>query len=133
MKKLTLILVILFVLTTSWAGEIKTLTNVFWNTNILFFKLTATNTTLILEGLIASQTNDPSKYIVEDMRTNGTLTGVVKELCASGEVCKATGHNWRDGRFGEGANFYYGDFHPNTAYRTCRTCGTVQSRSLDWK
>lgn len=61
-------------------------------------------------------------------------SNVMQKLIASGEVCKVAGHNWRNGRPGESDGFSFADYHPNTAYRTCKLCWVCQSRDTDaWK
>jgi len=70
----------------------------------------------------------------------------IQILAESGRICDVLGHNWRDGRPGEGEgdplgvwlddtlNTVHADYHPNTWYRTCRICGKCEERSLgDWK
>ena len=61
-------------------------------------------------------------------------SNAVRYLAKVGAICKEFGHNWRDGRQGEGDGVFFADYHPNTYYRTCRTCGRTQSRRYDdWK
>ena len=75
---------------------------------------------------------------VEYMVDRGTLTNVVTRLAKEGHICAVYGHQWREGRPGEGEGSAYGgfyaDYHPGTYYRTCRICGKCESRSInDWK
>jgi hypothetical protein len=61
-------------------------------------------------------------------------TNLVASLCKSGEVCKQIGHNWRNGRPGEGEGSTFADYHPGTTFRTCGICGVCQSQTLgEWK
>jgi len=75
---------------------------------------------------------------VEYMVDHGTLTNVVKQLAKEGHICAVIGHQWRDGRPGEGEGSadggWYADYHPGVFYRTCRICGKCESQTLeDWK
>ena len=77
-------------------------------------------------------------YVIKEARRLGELTNVIRQLAKSGEICAVLGHNWRDGRLGEGEGSpnrgWYADYHPGVAYRTCRICGKGQSKSeSDWK
>lgn len=61
-------------------------------------------------------------------------TNTLPRLIKSGEVCKITGHAWRDGRPGEGGGFEFADYHPGISYRTCQICGKCESKSEgEWK
>jgi hypothetical protein len=71
---------------------------------------------------------------VRNMRADGTISNVVRQLCAEGEVCRIVGHAWRDGRPGEGNGGWFADYHPGTSYRTCRICGATQTQTtLEWR
>ena len=65
-------------------------------------------------------------------------TNVIKKLAADGHICAVLGHNWRDGRPGEGEGSEYGgwfaDYHPGVFYRTCRICRKCEIRLLsEWR
>lgn len=72
--------------------------------------------------------------VVSWLIADGMLTNTIKEMAAEGHICAVLGHNWRDGRPGEGEGSPYGgwyaDYHPNTYYRTCRTCKKCESQGL---
>lgn len=78
-------------------------------------------------------------YYISAMQRDGELTNVIRRLAGSGEICAVLGHQWREGRPGEGeispnSASWYADYHPGVFYRTCRICGKCQSQSLgDWK
>jgi len=63
----------------------------------------------------------------------------IRALAETGRLCEVLGHQWREGRPGEGYDpdlgltLKYADYHPGTFYRTCTICGTCESRFLsDW-
>ncbi len=82
--------------------------------------------------VVTNYTPDTVEYMIEQ----GALTNVVKRLATEGYICTIFGHQWRAGRPGEGEGSEYGgfylDYHPNTIYRTCRFCGSSESRSIGW-
>lgn len=126
-----------------WAhhGEahIEASTNRF--TNLVYY-LAATNGLVTgpgpapswLAGMtLAAAATNVNPYTVEAMAEAGVLTNVVKELAAAGSICRVLGHhNWRPGRPGEGEGSPHGgwfaDYHPGTAYRSCRVCGVCESQ-----
>lgn len=62
------------------------------------------------------------------------MSNVIHLLIIQGEICKAVGHQWRDGRPGEVGGFTYADWHPGITFRTCNTCGVCQSKTEgQWK
>jgi len=70
----------------------------------------------------------------------GISDDAVKALAKTGRICEVVGHNWRGGRPGEGETYpgsgifsAYADHHPNTSYRTCKTCGKCESQDHSWK
>jgi hypothetical protein len=84
-----------------------------------------------------------AKKHIAAMIADKSLSEAIGQLAASGELCKKIKHQWRDGRPGEGwledgesgVVAVYADYHPNTAYRTCKICGVCQSAStsLEWR
>lgn len=71
--------------------------------------------------------------ITNAVRYSLITTNMIEALCASGEVCKVKGHQWRPGPPRQTENFAYAFTHPNTAFRTCELCGVCQSQDLNWK
>ena len=58
------------------------------------------------------------------------VTNAVKRLAKDGTICAVLGHQWRDGRPGEGDGIWYADSHPGVFYRTCRICGRCESQEM---
>lgn len=74
------------------------------------------------------------KRLIRVAKESGLLVAMIKELAASGEICKVIEHCWRDGRPGEGNGFMFADYHPGTSFRTCKICGVCQSKTEgEWK
>ena len=80
--------------------------------------------------------------LLESMDSAQLTSNVVAALAARGDICRVLGHHWRTGRPGEGflesgesgMISLYADYHPDRAYRTCRTCGVVQTKiTRDWQ
>lgn len=63
------------------------------------------------------------------------IWALITEFGKRGEICKIHGHQWRNGRPGEGSTFSYADYHPNTVFRTCTVCGKCEAADtrLKWK
>lgn len=58
----------------------------------------------------------------------------IRRLADSGRICAVFGHQWRDGRPGEGEDSQYADYHPGVFYRTCRLCEKCETQSLtNWE
>lgn len=69
-----------------------------------------------------------------------TPSSEVRRLGSSGAICHVYGHQWRDGRPGEGPLgdgsgivLYFADNHPGISYRTCTICGKRESNTNTWK
>lgn len=94
------------------------------------------------EGLEAGF-GDKNLYVMPVAKLVGIATEAVRDLGKSGRLCEVYGHNWRDGRPGEGViesangvisfRTMYADYHPTTNYRTCKICGVCQTQELSWK
>ena len=109
---------------------------------------------LLVAGTAAGQdaTNEILIRSVGLTATNGIDTGTVaivwnhhgeifkvqrsdiQKWAADGTLCKVLGHNWTNGRVGEGNGSYFADYHPGVYYRHCLLCKCGQSKSEgDWK
>lgn len=116
MKTLILLGIVLFS-ATAQAHDSNTL-NVANSSWALCITVTDTNTIIDIQGT--------------------ALTNYIYKLAKAGEICKALGHQWREGRPGEGEGSLYGswyaDYHPSTSYRTCKICAKCESKTEgDWK
>ena len=89
----------------------------------------------VMACLVVRSQNTNVITTTQNTNTVSTLvdTNTIMRLGASGQICTVYGHNWRDGRPGEGPGGYYADYHPNTSYRTCKVCGICQSQDLTWR
>lgn len=138
MKTLTAILVLFAAVTCR--GEPPTLTNMFVGipadgpTNNLASVFHMTNNWIDLGVSNRCTITYDVKIVCENLQTSKQTEEMVRELAKRGDICKVFGHNWRDGRPGEGNGMTFADYHPGTVFRTCAICGTCQSQSLnDWK
>jgi hypothetical protein len=95
-------------------------------------------------GLYPCTNRTIEQFSGTNVSTNGltewkpeNVTNLIQRLAKEGEICKVLGHQWRDGRPGEGEGSpvggWFADYHPNTSYRTCRMCGKCQSQMYEWK
>lgn len=79
-------------------------------------------------NLTTFQVNVDTNLVAEQSITVSNFT---RKVMASGLVCQLSRHNWRAGRPGEeGGRFL--DYHPGVEYRTCWTCGKVETRIDEW-
>ena len=84
--------------------------------------IAALSLALVLACACFAEIVDKAQSHIETMRTDGSLTNVVKALMAQGDVCKISGHAWIPGRIGEGPGFVFADYHPNTSFEHCTIC-----------
>jgi hypothetical protein len=93
-----------------------------------------TNETSITQVLVEHAATNEWVYSTKCMIECGVLTNVIQRLAKEGYICAVLGHNWRNGRPGEGDGAWFADYHPSVWYRTCRICGICESKSLtEWK
>jgi hypothetical protein len=83
---------------------------------------------------VDEKTNTESHW---QIGTKREMAAFIKRIGSGGEICAVFGHQWRDGRPGEGEGVdyvsWYADYHPNVSYRTCRICGKCEKQELKWE
>lgn len=82
------------------------------------------------DGVVFATIALPAGWKLDVIDVNCVSDETIRHLCESGRVCEVMGHQWRDGRPGEGEDSQYADHHPGVFYRTCRLCEKCEKQSL---
>ncbi len=103
-----------------------------WHTN-WSFPVVSNYCAVATNGVYGVAVKHDIERVIRNVEATKQTEELVAALAKSGAICLVYGHQWRGGRPGEENGVIFADYHPGTAFRTCKICGNCQSKSEEWE